>query len=321
MRSWNTGTLPAEQQFGYWREVLCEAFTALTSAAHSPQQFSSTVVLHELAETNAAELASFAQEIVRGWEEIHRRADEFYFVNLQLQGVCKVEQDGRRIEVRPGSFYLVDTTRPYRLNFAEDFRTLSFRIPQHQLAPRLRHPRRATAVTVSDGSSLGSLAVAQMRGLMNCAPHLGPEAATRLSSTLAELIALAVTGSMPSDAQARQQVRRAFRESIVRHVESHAADTALSVDAVARRFRVSPRYVHGVFAEQALSFAQLVLQRRLTAAATGLHESNGSVASIAAACGFGDGSYFGRAFRHRFGCSPSEWRERGRAHERDATSL
>jgi AraC family transcriptional activator of tynA and feaB len=313
MKSWNTSTLPAERQFGYWREVLCEAFTALTSAAHSPRHFSSTVVLHELAETNAAELVSFAQEIVRGWEEIHRRADEFYFVNLQLQGVCKVEQDGRRIEVRPGSFYLVDTTRPYRLNFAEDFRTLSFRIPQHQLAARLRQPRRATAVAVSEGSSLGSLAVAQMQGLMQCAPQLGPEAAMRLSATLAELIALAVTGSMPSDAQARQEVRRVFRESIVHHVESHAADPAISVESVARRFRVSPRYVHGVFAEQALSFAQLVLERRLSAAAGALDGSTASVASVAAACGFGDVSYFGRAFRRRFDCSPTEWRQRGSA--------
>ena len=76
MKSWNTSTLPAEQQFGYWREVLCEAFTALTSSAHSPRHFSSTVVLHELADSNAAELVSFAQEVVRGWPEIHRRADE-----------------------------------------------------------------------------------------------------------------------------------------------------------------------------------------------------------------------------------------------------
>ncbi len=310
MKSWNTGSLPAEQQFGYWREVLCEAFTALTSAAHSPQHFSSTVVLHELAETNAAELVSFAQEIVRGWEEIHRRADEFYFVNLQLQGVCKVEQDGRRIEVQPGNFYLVDTTRPYRLNFADDFRTLSFRIPQHQLVSRLRQPRRATAVKVSSGSDLGSLAVAQMRGLMRCAPQLEPEAATRLSSTLVELIALAVSGSLPRGANSRHEVRRAFRESIIRHVESHASDPALSVDTVARRFRVSPRYVHGVFAEQPLTFAQMVLERRLAAAASALNHSTASVARVAAECGFGDMSYFGRMFRRRFECSPSEWRQR-----------
>ena len=148
---------------------------------------------------------------------------------------------------------------------------------------------------------------------MHCAPQSGAEAATRLSATLAELIALAVTGSMPSDAQARQEVRRAFRESIVHHVESHAADPAISVDTVARRFRVSPRYVHGVFAEQTLSFAQLVLERRLTAAASALHGSTASVASVAAACGFGDLSYFGRAFRRRFDCSPSEWRQRGSA--------
>ena len=94
-------------------------------------------------------------------------------------------------------------------------------------------------------------------------------------------------------------------------MESHAADPTLSVDTVARRFRVSPRYVHGVFSEQALSFAQLVLERRLSAAASALRDSTTSVASVAAACGFGDPSYFGRMFRRRYECSPSEWRQRG----------
>ncbi len=308
MKTWDTTQLAPSQQFGYWREVLCEAFTALDSLPRAPRSYSSTVTLHEIAQVNAVELSSFAQEVVRGQSEIRRRADAYFFCNLQLEGQCAVEQDGRQIEVTPGSFYLVDTTRPYRLGFTDNFRTLSFRIPHAQLLPRLPEPRRATALRVNGSSGLGSLAATHMQGLMRCAPELPESMADGLSSTLAELIGMSVRGGAAEADRSRDTVRRAFRESLVRHVEAGTADPALSVALVAARFRVSPRYVHEVFAERGCSFAQTVLERRLEAAAQALLEPSASVGAVAFACGFGDLSYFGRAFRRRYGSTPRDWR-------------
>ncbi|WP_420465949.1 helix-turn-helix domain-containing protein [Panacagrimonas sp.] len=311
MKTWDTGTLAPTQQFGYWREVLCEAFTALDSVPQAPRNYRSTVVLHELAEVNAVELSSFAQEVRRGSAEIRRRADEYLFANLQLSGRSTVEQDGRRIEVAPGSFYLVDTTRPYRLYFTEDFCALSFRLPHAQLLPRLRQPRRCTAVRVDAASGLGSLAAAQMQGLMRCAPQLDADAAQRLSSTLAELISISVSGTIPAQEQSRDELRRAFRQMIVRQVRERATDPGLAVEGVAAHFRISPRYLHGVFAEHGTSFTQFVLEHRLTLATQALGDSSAAVTEVALACGFGDPSYFGRVFRRRFGCSPRQWRQSG----------
>lgn len=310
MRAWDTSTLAPRQQFGYWREVLCEAFTALDPVPEATHDFGSTVVLHELAGTNAAELHSFAQNVRRGWPEIRRCADEYYFANLQLGGLCIAEQDGRRVEAGPGSFYLVDTTRPYQLRFTGDFHTLSFRIPQQALATQLRQPGRATAVRVDAGSALGSLAVERMRELVHVAPQLNPEAATQQAAALATLIACSVDDAMPSHEEARRQLRQIFRDSLVRYVEARALDAGLSVDAVAQRFRVSPRYVHGVFAEREASFAQRVLELRLAAAARSLRAGKESITAIALGCGFADPSYFGRAFRQRYGCTPRDWRQR-----------
>lgn len=313
MKTWDTSALAPKQQFGYWREVLCEAFTALDSVPQSPHDYRSTVVLHELAEVNAVALSSFAQDVLRGSAEIRRRADEYFFANLQLSGRCMVEQDGRRIEVAPGSFYLVDTTRPYRLHFTEDFRALSFRLPHGQLLPRLKHPRKCTAVRVDASSGLGGLAVAQMHGLMRCASSLDAGTAQRLAFTLTELISISVGGTIPSNEQSRDELRRAFRQSIVLEVRARATDPGLSVAAVAGRFRVSPRYLHGVFAELGSSFAQEVLGQRLNAAAQALRHSSASITDVAMASGFGDLSHFGRMFRRHFGNTPREWRRQAPA--------
>ena len=310
MKTWDTHHLSASHRFGYWRDVLCEAFTALDSTPNQGRDLGSTVTLHELAQTNAADLSSFSQRVTRGRNEIRRRADEFYFANLQVAGDCEVEQDGRRICVKPGSFYLVDTTRPYSLHFVENFRTLSFRIPHHQLTPLLPDPRQATARVIASSDPLGSLATAHMAGVLQCAPDASPAVASTLAETLTRLISVSVAGCAKATDSARSDARRAFRASIVNFVRANSADPLLSVGAVSTRFRVSPRYVHQVFEEQASSFAQTVLECRLLMASRLLSDPAARVTDVALHCGFGDPSYFGRAFRQRFGCAPRDWHSR-----------
>lgn len=311
MRTWDTQQLEPRHRFGYWRDVLCEAFTALDSQPQDRSDTGSVVTLHELAQVNAADLASFSQLVVRGRDEIRRRADEFFFANLQLEGACRVEQDGRQILAEPGSFYLVDTTRPYSLDFEENFRTLSFRFPHQQLAPLLGHdPRRVTATVVDAGGALGQLAINHMTGTLRCAPDASLATASVLADTLARLIGAAVAPDPAQMADAsREQVRRAFQGSIVRYVLDHCADPSLSVAQVAARFRVSVRYVHEVFSMQPTSFAQTVLEQRLQRAAQLLSAGAAiSVGDVADRSGFGDASYFARAFRRRFGCAPRDWK-------------
>lgn len=310
MKTWDTSGLAPAQRFGYWREVLCEAFTALDSIPHAGRSQGSVVTLHEIADVNAATLSSFAQDVRRGPAEIRRRADEFFFANLQLRGHSQIEQDGRRIKVPPGSFYLVDTTRPYRLDFTDDFHALSFRIPHHRLAPLLKRPRACTAVRVDSDSTLGHLAVSHMQGLMRGMQDLPADAMSALSSTLSHLISVAVRGETLAGDDSRERVRGSLRDAIARFVETHATDAELSVPRVAAHFRVSPRYVHAAFAGRTLSFAQTVLEHRLENAALALNDPRSSITAVALQCGFGDPSYFGRAFRRRYGCTPRDWRSR-----------
>lgn len=311
MRTWDTQQLAPRHRFGYWRDVLCEAFTALDSRPQERLDAGSVVTLHELDEVNAADLASFSQVVVRGRNEIRRRSDEFFFANLQIEGACRVEQDGRRMLAEPGSFYLVDTTRPYTLGFEQSFRTLSFRFPHHQLVPLLGHdPRRITACKVDGGSAIGALAIQNMVGALRYAPQASPAAAHVLADTLARLVGASVApdpAGLPD--AARSQVRQAFHASIVRYVIDRCCDPELSVAAVAARFHVSARYVHQVFANQPASFAQTVLEHRLQRAARLLaSDATIGVGEVATRAGFGDPSYFARMFRRRFGCAPRDRR-------------
>jgi AraC family transcriptional regulator, positive regulator of tynA and feaB len=308
MKVWDTQSLPLADRFAYWREVLCEAFTSLDSKAHETPDRRSVVTLHEFADVNGVDLSSFSQRISHGLPEIQRYKDDFYFVNYQIDGRCGVEQDGRQICAAPGQFYLVDTTRPYHLEFMDSFHTISFRVPRGQLGPLIGDPRRMTARVVDEREPLGNLAGTYMRELLRTAPEVPSDARTTLADTLSRLIALAVSAQAPREAESLGHTRRAFHDAIQRYVCERSADPELSVGAVANRFRISPRTVQSIFAERGGSFTQTLLDRRLEAARNALAERGASITEIALDSGFGDISYFGRAFRQRYGCSPREWR-------------
>ena len=97
--------------------------------------------------------------------------------------------------------------------------------------------------------------------------------------------------------------------AIMADIAAYLGDCDLTAAAVARRQRVTPRYVHKLFEQEGLVFSRFVL------AALGARAPNAyvrlaqrSISSVAFEVGFGDLSYFNRAFRRCYGATPSEVR-------------
>lgn len=310
MRTWTTADLPQSQQFSYWREVICEAFTRLDPAADARSSFDSAVIQRDIADIAINDTRSKAQIIIRGAREISLNPTPRFFINLQLSGTCLHRQDSREVLVRPGEFYLVDTTRPYRQDYG-DFRVLCVSIPRHILAPRLIASERSTAVRLScDDGGLGMIAGTFIKSLSACADVTDPHTNERLATSLVDVLAVALGGTSDAKEQSRGAIRHGLLEAIRSHIKRNAADPELSVAAVAAKFRISPRYVHKLFEQSDHSFAQLVLEERLQRCAADL-AFNGSrrpVSEIAYDSGFSDLSHFCRVFRRRFGMSARSFR-------------
>lgn len=105
---------------------------------------------------------------------------------------------------------------------------------------------------------------------------------------------------------------RIRRAAILRAIDSRSGDPNLSAVAVANLLGITPRYVHLLLEETGKSFTQHLLERRLERTAMMLRDSrwhHRKIAEIAVEAGFTDLSYFNRAFRRRYGATPSAMRE------------
>ena len=124
-----------------------------------------------------------------------------------------------------------------------------------------------------------------------------------------DLVALTLGATRDAAQVAEGRGLRAARlQSIRKYVLANLNDDRLSVHAVAGRHAVTPRYVQRLFEETGTTFTEYVLDQRLTRAhrlLTDARLAGRTLTAIAFEVGFSDLSYFNRAFRRRFGATPS----------------
>lgn len=314
MKVWNTEELPDHEQFAYWREVLCEAFVTLRPERPRQQnagRFPSRVTAHPLSTINVTTVQSRAHHVIRGDAEIRKSPQEVYFLNLQLAGRCRYETEGRETIVGPNQFAIVDSTRPYFLDFMDDWNVFSFRIPRHMLRPLLQAPDCSTGICVSGDRALGEITVGFLKSIAMRVADLPSEAIEPLAADLVNLAALSLGATEETRIGERQSARHAMYAAIVRFIETNLADPQLSASSVAAHFGISVRYLHRIFEERDKSFGQVVLERRLLRCAGDLDAPVRSrISDVAFRWGFNDISHFNRSFRQRFGSSPREYRHR-----------
>jgi AraC-like DNA-binding protein len=141
-----------------------------------------------------------------------------------------------------------------------------------------------------------------------------PDVQSLVSSHLQDLAVLAIGATRDAEMIANHRGIPAARlQAIKADISRTFADRHLSIDAVALRNGITPRYVSMLLENDATTFSESVLAQRLHRAHQMLTDqrwSDRTVSSVAFDAGFGDLSYFNRAFRRRYGATPSDIRRK-----------
>ena len=143
-----------------------------------------------------------------------------------------------------------------------------------------------------------------------------PELQRAVVAHLHDLIALTLGASRDAaEVAANRGVRAARLRAVKADIVRHLKDQSFNVTGLAARHGITPRYVQKLFEREGLTFSQFLLDQRLARAHRLLGDpglSDRTISVIAFECGFGDLSHFNRAFRRRYGETPSDVRSSAR---------
>ncbi|MEV6902260.1 AraC family transcriptional regulator [Amycolatopsis sp. NPDC051372] len=300
--SWSTEDVAAPDAFGYWSEVICDALVQVSARATGEAPFTGRFEHAALDGVGLSTVASGPQEVARTTRLIARDPEEYLLVNVQTGGRSLAQQDGRTATLEPGTMTVLDSTRPYRLEFAGAFSQIILRVPRTLLPARAA--AGVTAVEL-DGRGPGRLVAEFLAGLARqqredpaVAAALLPHAVGLLETALD----WAARGTTPTSASLS-------RERIHRFVRQHLADPALDAGAVAAGCGLSRRSMFRALADDGESLTALIRRLRVARARRLLRDRPDlPLAVIAAQSGFGGAAQLHRAFRAVEGTTPGTFR-------------
>ena len=159
--------------------------------------------------------------------------------------------------------------------------------------------------------------VSLLTGTFDLVTQLGADldlvAREAVSRHLVDLVALVLGARGDAAELARGRGLAAAQLMVMkRYVLGQLSEPTLSVRCC--RHGVSVRYVQQLFERSGTTFTKFLMEQRLLATQDRLSNvltRTASIAQIAFDCGFADLSTFNRAFRRRFGATPSDIRVEG----------
>jgi AraC family transcriptional regulator, positive regulator of tynA and feaB len=139
------------------------------------------------------------------------------------------------------------------------------------------------------------------------AAPLGETETSLLADSLCNLVALAAADGIPST---RLQPELQL-EALLAFCRQNLHDPDLSPQQAADHLGISVRTLHSRFQQIDRTFGRWVLESRLEACGTALHDPKQrhlTISEVAYRWGFNDLSHFNKAFRAQFDMTPGEWR-------------
>lgn len=309
----STDTVEPTRRHAYWVDMICSTYVELECDVQASYDFHGSILNHKLPGLELSVVHSRAQRVIRTPRAIAQAGADYFIVSLQTQGQGLISQDGRNALLSPGDFAIYDSTRPYTLEFDEDFEEIVLKLPRHQLCAMVRDTDKLTASTVSGRVGAGRLLINMINTLRQEAYSLAPASAAAVASGVISMLVAGIQ-SLPACGHVEPSSLHAYQIARIKQcIDQNLRDSTLSIEMVAARLRMSVGHLHRLFKSEALSPSQYLWRQRLEACGRELMDprrAHVSIAAVAFAWGFNDAAHFSRAFRAHFNCSPREWRQR-----------
>lgn len=304
------GLLPAAR-IEYWNDCIGRFITSIETTPANANTYNS---LMNVTDCGCVTMVDATSEPARNQHMkrlISGSTERMFLVHLQKWGQSVSSQDGREALLTPGDFTLCDTARQFDVSFDDPHRILVVCIPENEMIRRLPNVEDLMCIPMASESGINGVVANLIYKFWElCDQDLARAAKERISVNFLDLLATAYSDSHRM-AVAETSLTASRRLLIKEFIELNLVNEWLSPSAIANRFGYTTSYIHQLFKGENESISHYILRRRVEEASKSLADDSfdgRTIGDIAYSWGFNSLSHFGRAFRSRFGCTPSDYR-------------
>jgi AraC-like DNA-binding protein len=311
----STDDLPERDRWPIWYEVFGRKIVKLQMGVANSRPFRQTIRSRDFDGLTIVHGTTSGLLSRRTRALVSDGNDDFLFVAI-LSGHSLCSQVGRELKLDTGEATFLCNAEVGFQDFLDPAHWLCIRVPRPSLAALVPSPE--DCLTRRMPAQTEALRWLTDYALMVAGTHefATPRLRGLVATHVQDLLAVVVGGTREAVEIAKGRGMRAARLNAIKaSIAENLGRAGLSLEAVAARQGISPRYVRKLLEGEGTSFSEFVLAQRLLRARRILTDprmADRTIASIAYEVGFGDLSYFNRTFRRHYGASPSEVREEAR---------
>jgi AraC-like DNA-binding protein len=310
-----TDAVDPARRLEFWNEVACNTFTPVVADPMDLSTFAACLTRTQIGGLRISEVRSEPATIRHTLSQVARSQESSFFLVLQLEGSSFNRQSDRDAQLLPGDFTLCASMLPYEMHLPATARRLVLGISESMLRRHLASPESVLGIRMSGNRGMSGLLADFVKSLwLSRLEPWDPSVTSRMSYTVLDLIAAAYSAT-PHSKYEPASLATAHRTRILSYIENHLRDPELDPTRIAQACRITPRYLHHLFAQESETVTQYVQRRRLEECARALIAAPVRarlVTEIAFDYGFNSLTHFGRVFRNHFGITPSEYRRAAR---------
>lgn len=306
-----TDDIALRERPAYWNFLVSNVLGRLQTTPQQDKTFTGAIDYSHLSTIPIAKVQSTQLRVQRPEKFIDGPDEDFYKVNLQLQGQATLTQEGRQAVLTPGNWVIYDNTRPYDLQFHSDYQQLLFLVPRKQLMHRLPTIDLWLAKSLTSEKGMGKLLFNFVRDALQESEEITPEVQVHSAQMLLDMLLLGLADTAEVAPPVLPASSRKLQ--VDQFIRTHLHDPDLSVGMIAERLHLSKRTIQKLFAAEDTTVNQFIWQNRIDQIKTDLR--NPSLASmplqdIASAWGFRSNAHFSRLFKQSTGMTPTDYRKR-----------
>jgi AraC-like DNA-binding protein len=309
----STRELPERFRIPIWRENFGRTIVRADIEPSSEVPFHAEATLQAVQGLRMLSLKGSAMRFERSHTNIVDGDDSIGLI-LSLPGRSQLSQRGQEFDLRGGDAMAILHSEPVAVTYLEGLQ-FGLALPRDALVSRVSDVDDLAMRPIHRRTEALRLLIAYLRSAVKEGALAAPKLRDAVVGHIHDLVALSISEHAALGESNGSAIVAARHSAALDHIAAHFQDPELTLEVVADKQGISPRYLQRLMAASGTSFTGRVNELRLQKAfklLTEPHDGARRISDIALEVGFSDISYFNRLFRARFGDSPRHVRSAGR---------
>ena len=291
----STRGLPPDERVRLWEEHNAESLIGLGCRTLTGDALEAAERTVQLPQLRFGRVIGTPHVVDRTHAHIRANPTDAIVAYFALQGDAFFYHEHGCEMVRPGQAIVGDGDKPFMRGFSHGLQEVVLEIPRTLFDYNtFRSPLTIDFTTNPHTRALLRLIGTTLRG--------GTDSSDAVEAAAIDLFRMSL-GSPPASASAAHTAAASV------FIAEHLHEPDLTVPKIAAAVGISERQLSRLFAADGVGVVRFILDQRLDRAHSAvLSNPTAALSDIAAKCGFTSQSYFSKAFKERYGLTPSALR-------------